>query len=70
MSDYLAEAKNAMDKSTNYENQARPDSMVAQAHFATAAALIAIAERLDKLIDRIDGFTDVDGGCIDVTVLR
>ena len=39
------------------------------AQLAQAAALIAIAERLDKLIDRLDGVTD-EGDSIRITSLR
>ena len=67
--DYILEAKNAMDKAANYGNQSRPNAMIAQAHFASAAALVAIAERLERIATRLETISCVDGG-LGVTVLR
>ena len=63
--DYLHEAKLAMDKAANAGDCADAAGMIAQAHFASAAALVAIAERLDKLLEILEGATSID-----VTVLR
>ncbi len=65
--DYLKEAKNAMDKAANYGNQAEPVAMVAQTHFASAAALIAIAERMEELLQYFEGY---DGSGLGVSVSK
>ena len=67
MTDYLAEAKNAMDKAANYGNQANQVAMVAQTHFVTAAALIAIAERMEELLQYFAGY---DGCGLSVSVIK
>lgn len=67
---YLHEAQLAMGRAADYGNSGEPDSMITQTHFASAAALVAIARRLDRLIDCFDRFTDDDNSCIDVAVLQ
>ncbi len=52
---------------TDYLKEAEPVAMVAQTHFASAAALIAIAERMEELLQYFEGY---DGSGLGVSVSK
>lgn len=70
MTDHLKDAKGAMLLAVDYRGQGNLLAMALQAHFATAAALIAIAEQVGRITDIMEAVADDDGGCIDVAVRR